>query len=150
MKYLQKSGYKENDLIPVFEQNNGARTYRLSDILNIVVDKMNTEGKVCSKVPINVEHSCTFVVDSSKLGLLNDVRAEDCVSWCNNGVRPCVVSWKSKKVAVIACGSRVKTQPRQKGCYLVERSYFVHKSHDDFRKIITMVYGKPEKTWCLL
>ena len=84
MKYLQNSGYKGNDLIPVFEQNNGGRTYGLSDILNIVVDKMNTDGKVCSKVPINVEHSCTFVVDSSKLGLLNDVRAEDCGSWRNN------------------------------------------------------------------
>ena len=87
----------------MFEQKNSVRTYGLSEIISIVVDEKNTEGKTCSIVPINVEHNCTFVVDSSKLESPKDVRADDCGSWRNNGVRPCLVyrSSKSKKLTVI-------------------------------------------------
>ena len=76
------------------------------------------EGKVCKTVPINIENNCTFLVDSSMLKSVDDIRSDDCGVWRNNGVRPCLVHWKDKTATVIERGIKSKNIPLEENCYL--------------------------------
>lgn len=132
---------KGNEAFPVYERNKGLRSYGIQEILNIIVNGIGIEDKACESIPINIENNCTFVVDSSKLKSVSDIRSDDCGVWRNNGVRPCLVSWKNNTATVIAHGMKSKNLLQEDDYYLVERSYFIHKSHTDFCKIITVVRG---------
>ena len=130
----------------MFERNAGIRTYASKDIFDILIDRVDVEGKICCSVPINVEHNCTFVVDTSKLKCNDDVRSDDCGVWRNNGVRPCIVSWKKGDATVLARGAtKCRKYQKNENEYYLERTYFVHKKHGDFRKIITTIRGMSNK-----
>ena len=68
----------------------------------ILMEKENIKDKICQITPCNVEHNVTFVVDRSHFKNLDDIKADDCGGWHNNGIRYSVVSWKDKKAIVVA------------------------------------------------
>lgn len=78
-------------------------------------------------------------MDTSKLKCIDDVYSDDCGVWRNNGVRPCIVSWKKGDATVVARGAtECRKYEKKENEYCLERTYFVHKNHGDFRKIITV------------
>ena len=112
------------------------KSFGYKELLSVIVDQKGTTGNA---VPINVENNCTFIVDFSKLECPEDIRSDDCGVWRNNGVRVSIVSWNNDEAKVI---SRRYTKDKIKRHeYSNIRTYFVHKSHSDFCKMITKITG---------
>ena len=115
------------------------KSFGNKELLSVIVDQKGTTGKICNAVPINVENNCTFIVDSSKLECPEDIRSDDCGVWRNNGVRVSIVSWNNDEAKVIS--RRYTKDKKERHEYSIIRTYFVHKSHSDFRKMITKITG---------
>jgi len=70
-----------------------------------------------------------------------DLKADDCGAWKNNGVRSVVIS-TGETVEVITREKKAKSHKMENGQYLLTRNYFLHRASDDFRKIIFTLTGK--------
>lgn len=126
----------------MYERNASTHSYGMKETLSLIVDGDIDESKVCKTVPVNVKHNCTFIVNLSSLAHPNDLHADDCGSWKNNGVKLCITTWENKTATLVALGTnQCKTYRMKKNSYKVCRTYFVHSSHEDFRKVISVVYG---------
>lgn len=49
------------------------------------------KDSVCSKQPIGVTKSCTFIVNVGKLDHRNDIRSDDLGVWKNDGIKIIIV-----------------------------------------------------------
>lgn len=87
--------------MPVYQWNKPNHTYKVYEIAQAILENSANDAKVCLRTPTNIQHNCTFLVDQSELRSRDDLKADDCGSWKNNGVR-CVVSIASGRVEVIA------------------------------------------------
>lgn len=57
-------------------------------------------------------------------------------------MRPCVVTWKKNVAVIVARGAKLcKKYQMKSNDYTVCRTYFVHQSYGDFRKVISVVHG---------
>ena len=83
-------------------------TYKVSEIAQTLLESSSTHSKIFHCTPTNVEHNYTFLVDKSKLKLQSDLKADDCGSWKNNGVRCVVIYFDSGKTTVIAWEKEAK------------------------------------------
>ncbi len=109
---------------------------------SVLVDRQVDDSQICEIAPVNVEHNCTFIVDLSKLKHPSDICADDCGVWRNNGVRPCVVHWEKHDATITARGSSLCNKYEMKqNDYTIYRTYYVHKSYGDFRKVTSIIYG---------
>ena len=114
----------------------------MKETFSVLVDRQVDDCKICKIAPVNVEHNCTFIIDQSKLKHPGDICADDCGMWKNNGVRPCVVNWKNNDATITARGSgqcnKYEIKPDD---YTIYRTYYIHKSYGDFRKVISIIHG---------
>ena len=55
------------------------------DTLKVIVENPPSSDQTCSIVPRGVMANNAFLVDTSKLGHVSDVLADDCGVWLNNG-----------------------------------------------------------------
>ena len=126
----------------MYQQNAGIRTYGMTELFMILMEKENIKDKICQITPCNVEHNVTFVVDRSHFKNLDDIKADDCGGWRNNGIRRSVVSWKDKKAIVVERSTfTCKKVMLKSSQFLVERSYYVHRTEGDFGKVISTIQG---------
>ena len=114
------------------------KSFGNKELLSVIVDQSVPLGKY-AMLCLNVENNCTFIVDSSKLECPEDIRSDDCGVWCNNGVRVSIVSWNNDEAKVIS--RRYTKDKKKRHEYSIIRTYFVHKSHSDFRKMKTKITG---------
>ena len=109
---------------------------------SLLIDYNVDSTKICYTTPVNVEHNCTFIIDQSKLANPDDIHADDCGSWKNNGSRPSIITWNRKNADIVAHGaSSCKKYVMKSSDYHLVRTYFIHKSYQDFRKVISIIYG---------
>lgn len=141
-QFLLGKFYKVSKALPVYERNATVRSYGMKETCSLLVDRQIDDIKVCKTSPVNIEHDCTFVIDQSKLAHSDDIRADDCDVWRNNGERLCIVTWQNEDAAIVARGAKLCKQYQMKqNDYTVCRSYFVHRSYSDFRKVLSVIYG---------
>lgn len=139
--YSKGPFYLENKSLPVFEWN--AQTYKVPEIVSTLLNTSASSKNVCFRTPTNVEHNCTFLVNQAKLKCAADLRADDCGSWKNNGVRCVIIAVRQGNVSIDARGGEVKAATMVHGQYQLTRTYFTHHACPDFRKIIFILSGKP-------
>ena len=132
--------YRGNKSIPVFEWNKPLHTYKVQDVAQTLL--CDSKKDVCFCTPTNVEHNCTFLVDQSKLKCMADLRADDSGSWKNNGVRCVIIAVNHGGVAIIARDKEAKGYKMNYDQYQLTRTYFIHRTSQDFRKVIFTLFGK--------
>lgn len=114
----------------------------MKETFALLADQDLDATQICNIVPVNIEHNCTFVVNQSRLAHPDDIRADDCGVWKNNGVRPCVVTWKNKEATIVARGAKkCRAYTMKSADFVIQRTYFVHNSYEDFRRVISVIEG---------
>jgi len=71
------------------------------------------------------------------------LKADDCGSWKNNGVRAAVISIASGEASVTAKEKEAKSYKIKNEQYLLTHNYFTYRASEDFRKIIFTLSCKP-------
>ena len=92
-------------------------------------------SKICSIPPRLVMDNVAFVVDTSKLASFDDIVADDCGSWRNNGQHKFKFKREDDSLKRLASNS-----PDVPDVYL-HRTYYVNKNAKDFRKMVSFVLG---------
>lgn len=98
-------------------------------------------SKICSKQPINVVHSTTFVIDTSKLDHKDDVRSDDLGTWKNGGVKSQYCSVTFSDVGRVKRVIKLPSKPSvmRSSIYRIKRSYWHHTDDKDFcRRLIEL------------
>ena len=114
----------------------------MKELFSLLVDRQLDSSKICNVTPSDIEHNCTFIVDQSKLEHAGDIRADDCGVWKNNGSRPCIVTWNNNNAIIVAHGTlSCKNHKMIPSQYHIVRTYFIHRSYKDFRKVISVIHG---------
>ena len=125
-------------------------TYKVNEIVQALLNDSSDGSKICHRVPTNIEHNCTFLIDRSKLKSPADVKADDNGSWRNNGVRSVIIFVANDDVSIVAREKEIKSSKILSGQYLLTRSYYMHRTSTDFRKILFILSGKYHHTrYCL-
>ncbi len=95
---------------------------------------------VCSKKPVAVKNAATFVVDTSHLGNVKDLKADEMGAWCHKG-KP------TRKFKVTRSPSGVvyaaqKTDEAGDDDFELTRVYYHHKSTPVFRHTLFYAHGR--------
>ena len=117
-------------------------TYKANEIAQALLNDTSDNPNICHRVPTNIEHNCSFIVDRSKLKSPADIKADDCGSWRNNGVRSVVIFVTDDDVSIVAREKQIKSSKLSSGHYLLTQSYYMHQASKDFRKILFTLSGK--------
>ena len=140
--FRRSTFYRGNKSLPAFEWNHSMHTYKVNEIAQALLNDSSHHSKICHCAPTNVEHNCTFLIDQSKLKSPADIKADDSGSWKNNGVRSVVISVANDDVLIVAREKEIKRSKILSCQYLLTRSYYVHQTSKDFRKILFTLNGK--------
>ena len=79
--FKRSTFYYGNKGLPVFEWNYSMHTYKVDEIAQALLNDTSDKPNTCHRVPTNIEHNCSFIVDRSKLKSPADIKADDCGSW---------------------------------------------------------------------
>lgn len=98
----------------------------------------------CSTVPLGIQKTSAFLLNTAKLDNAGDTKCDDNGSWTNNGVRKL---WVTVNQLDDDCSPDVTVLKRGGGrpdasVWCLIRSYLKHKHSDDFRKVITTLQGE--------
>ena len=55
------------------------------EALDLLINLKPGDKHVCSKKPVAVKNAATFVVDTGKLGNVEDLKADEMGAWCHKG-----------------------------------------------------------------
>lgn len=103
----------------------------------------------CTSVPLHVQTTSSFLLNTSNLASANDVKCDDNGSWVNNGVRKL---WLTIHLPDNDDDDDITSSPsvtvEQRGgnrpnrsYWCLTRTYYKHRSSDDFRKVISSLQG---------
>ena len=77
-------------------------TYKVDEIAQALLNNTSDNSNISHRIPTNIEHNCSFIFDWSKLKLPADIKADDSVSWRNNGVRSVAIFVTDDDVSIVA------------------------------------------------
>ena len=114
------------------------RQVETTETLKAIVKNTISSEVICSIAPRKVMENKAFLVDTSKLGHVDDILADDCGIWLNNG--------KSKQCYQYLDGDFKKfvkssTLPACTVYFTSHITYYVNKNSKDFRRKISFVTG---------
>ena len=100
-------------------------------------------NKICSKQPIGVTHTSTFLVDTSKLSHRDDLRSDDLGAWKNTGVKStyCSIRFNENNDVKNVTKFSSKPQVMRSSVYRVKRSYWCHSQDKQFFRRLIEVQG---------
>ena len=137
-KFCRRTEYLHNNLnIPIFEQTSDHFTAK--KIAETLLDKDLPLSKIATSQPVGVQDNMAFIVDLSKLGSQEDIRADDLGSWICNGKRrqQCSIN---EFGCVIDIVSKVKS--RKQRMYTLVKRYYRHATATDYRRVIAEIFGE--------
>ena len=121
----------------------GFNTESASSLVSLLLEHKTQSRHICQSVPKNVTYNGTFVINTSHLRNLEDIKCDDMGSWINNGVRKLylnVVNHESAKKIKVEIIKRGGKQPSRRH-WCLTRTYFVYKESADFKKMIVSLQG---------
>ena len=117
----------------------------LIETLNQLTTSLPHPSVVCSVTPCHVMENKSFIMDKTKLENINDLLADDCGSWWNNGQHS-FDCWLTEDgwYEWIGRGGGIKLPEKEEEELTVSlhRHFYVNKGSGDFKKIISFVTGK--------
>ena len=80
--------YNGDKALPVFTRirSNKKRLFSYQDAAMAILWPKLSKKLICTRVPISVSHNVAFIVNTTKLGDVQDVLSDDMGSWKNNRV----------------------------------------------------------------
>ena len=101
------------------------------------------QKRVCSKQPIGVTESCTFIVDMTKLNHRYDIRSDDLGVWKHDGVKSkyCSVKFNENGVVTRVVKLACKPSVMRNSVYRVKRSYWKHAEDEQFCRRLIEIEG---------
>ena len=113
--------------------------YSAERILRILLDP-TISSKVCSKRPVSITSSATFVIDITKLADPEDVKNDNFGSWSHSGSHPTTYRVNVEEDGYVRVE---KCAPGATGADVVylRRLHSVHPSNNHFKRLITFVSG---------
>lgn len=115
--------------MPIYSSSD--RGFSVKDAVSIII---NTKDKLASKVPFSCKETKIFVVDTSKLEHIDDIRSHELGAMKNERVQRDYVSVaEDEKVIKV-----LKKNPNvmRKGIYMLKRSYYSLKGDTSFKRRI--------------
>lgn len=106
------------------------------NLLN-VVEELTTQSPECSNdLPRRVMKNENFLIDTSTLKYVNDILADDCGSWLNNGQRKYLFAIHDNGKI-----ERIHQIPLDQEFVTLHRHHYKNRSSNDFRRTITFLTG---------
>ena len=127
---------------PVFAS--GIVKYSADELVRILLDKQRHNGFVSQQQPLRIQESKVFLVDTSELGVPEDIKADDLGSWKNDGQhsRWAKVKQVNGSVRLVEfCSGKPRNDPSS---YCLHRHYYVHHSNNQFKRKIVWLSGMTE------
>ena len=114
--------------------------YSAERILRILLDPAIAPSKVCSKRPVSITSSATYVIDITKLADPEDVKNDNFGSWSHSGSHPTTYRVNVQEDGYIRVE---KCAPGATGADVVylRRLHSVHPSNNHFKRLIAFVSG---------
>ncbi len=123
--------YNENKLLPVYKfgLTKGIPTDKVADIL---INGCSDPSKIATLVPTAVEKNVVFIVKTTALGHLEDVKCDDLGSWVITGTKKTAYEKKERKV------QKIDSQEKVSGLsmFQVRRTFYKNASLPSLRKSI--------------
>ena len=133
--------YNDDALTPVYEWKNVA--YSFEELITILL-KEHSKEHLCVAPPINVAHNVAFLIENSKMKKSDDLKCDDMGAWIHTGSPklPAKVTYdrKGKINEIIRITNDDHLDSRDS--LILKRIYYVNKSSNDVRKILSTLQGK--------
>ena len=133
--------YSKIDKWPALSR--GYNTENTSSVVSLLLGHKVQSRHICQSVPKNVNYNGTFLIDTSDLRSLEDIKCDDMGSWTNNGVRKLYLNIENhespKKIQVKV----IKRSGKKPSCrhWCLTRTYYMYKESTDFKKMIISLQG---------
>lgn len=129
---------QRDSIQPIFETP--PPKYLAERILQILLDPMIPQHKVCKEKPSGVTSSATFVVDTRKLQCVDDIKKDEFGIWNYSGSHPQAykVHDEDGYMSVEKCG----TNANGRNVVYLRRLHCTHPSNPEFKRLICFVSGK--------
>ena len=118
------------------------RENQISQAVSDLFLKPPKKSFICTNPPRSVRHNRAFIVDTTNQAVEEDLLADDCGVWLNNG-QPFFYFEQSgedkKEFTRAGRGGMVDEHALQKPWLVVHRIYYVNKSFPQFRRTITFI-----------
>ena len=138
--------YNGDKALPVFTRisSNKKRLFSYQDAAMAILWPKLSKKHICTRVPISVSHNVAFIVDTTKLGDVQDVLSDDMGSWKNNRVDTMAIKIRKSHdevKAVQRVGTAKEAAPGDSSQYTLRRVYRSLNADSTLKKIITTVSG---------
>ena len=114
--------------------------YNAERILQILLDPAISTSKICSKRPVSISSSATFVIDLTKLADPEDIKNDNFGSWSYSGSHSTTYRVNVEDDGYIRVE---KCAPGATGADVVylRRLHSVHPSNNHFKRLIAFISG---------
>ena len=120
---------------PIYEIPKG--TYSGEQLLTILLDEEIAVSRICHERPMQIEGSCTFVVDLNSLKHPDDVKKDEFGKWCYNGSHVVYyTAWKSDSNKLLFEKGGIRDAENT-----IELRR-IHPSNPQFQRLLAFVTGK--------
>ena len=132
---------KGDVLTPVFSWSKEA--YASETLVRILLSEHETE-RLCISQRINIAHNVSFLIDTSKFKVRDDLKCDDMGSWKHNGSAKMFFNVKRNEDGGIKRIKHVKSMIPSEDVqmYTLKRIYYVNNCSNDVLKIISSLFGK--------
>ena len=131
--------FRGNEDIPILRR--GKPDWGNQQLADLLLNRKSS--RICSNRPLAPQETCSFLIDTSKLGDTNDWKADDHGSWRNCGSSGRIVTVNNSKVTY-SCrmprskGKRPKLRDNQ---HELRTTYFRRLKHSDFKRRSIIAYN---------
>ena len=126
--------------LPIYDRLHS--NYSYGEAISILLKPVNS--RCCSKQPVYIEESCTFVVNLNSLEHPEDIKSDDCGHWIHKGRKStkAVVWLHNSKVIRVESTTNTTPPDENSKVFTLVRTYYSHDPHTDFKRTFYHLFGK--------
>ena len=139
----EKEYLKGNEDIPILKR--GKSDWGNKELVDLLLNRKSS--RICSNRPLAQQETCSFPIDTSKLGDINDWKADDHGSWINCGSSGRIITVSNNTVTYNSRTPRSKAKrPKlQNDQHEFRTTYFRHLKYSDFKRRSIIAYNSKNK-----
>ena len=106
--------------------------------IDILLNFKPGDEQVCMKKPVCVQKAATFIIDTSKLGSVEDIKADDLGAWNHKGKPVRRYKINRSLSGTVYAADKTMTQDNDDNIFALTRVYYHHKNTPVFRHTILL------------
>ena len=116
--------------------------YSAERIIHILLDPNIDKSRVCTQRPLNINSSCTFVVDLDQLLEADDVKKDNFGVWNHSGSHDLKFECRFGPNGDIEIGKGVLTSDIGWETFSLRRLHSNHPTNSKFRRMLAFITGE--------